>query len=504
MKKKYLFVCWFCVLFVISCADPCRDLNEDIKSYLDDNVVSEVEWKSLSDFILSAEDLEGRCSSLIKNGEVNEDALKLHIENIASKRRDNPGVPSIEIASVSSESTKGTKDLKPSEVNFYLENSGSMNGYVKGPSTFEEAILNLLRQVEFHYGNINLYYMNTKTYEISKSIEEFVKDLEPNEINQYGDVKTSNLNNIFKDILAKTTKDNISIFVSDCIYSPQNGETEKMLVNESENTALHFQRRLKKMGLSTFILKFLSDFNGKLFLEGKDRKKTGYVKLSGDKRPYYIWIIGTPSLIQGFIDKIEYKDIKDYQNRYLLLPKSDLPSPYFSILKKTNRIGRFDPNRNLSTKTKIAGIEDVSFNSRGEDAGKFRFSLAVDFSGLPLENSYLINTKNYAVSENFELTITDLDKKTVEQSDRSYLGTATHLMTLETSDEDAIRDITIELLKQEPSWVVESSTIEDNKERTKTFGIKYLIDGASKGYDIVYKGDSNFDKFLSFNVSLSK
>jgi len=210
MKKKYLFVYWFSVLFVISCADPCRDLNEDIKSYLDDNTVSKVEWKSLSDFILSTEGLEGRCSSLIKNGEVNKDALKLHIENIASKRRDNPGPPSIETASVSSGTKKGAKSLKPSEVNFYLENSGSMNGYVKGPSTFEEAILNLLRQVEFHYGDINLYYMNTTSYPITKSIEEFVKDLEPNEINKYGDVKTSNLNNIFKDILKETTEDNIT------------------------------------------------------------------------------------------------------------------------------------------------------------------------------------------------------------------------------------------------------------------------------------------------------
>ena len=43
----------------------------------------------------------------------------------------------------------GKKVIKPQAVNVYIENSGSMDGYVKGVTEFEQAVYNYLTDIKF-------------------------------------------------------------------------------------------------------------------------------------------------------------------------------------------------------------------------------------------------------------------------------------------------------------------------------------------------------------------
>ena len=68
----------------------------------------------------------------------------------------------------------------------YLENSGSMDGYVRGNTQFEDAIYRMLVDLNYWADTLSLNYINSQPIPYRQDVSQFISDLEPQEFQQRG------------------------------------------------------------------------------------------------------------------------------------------------------------------------------------------------------------------------------------------------------------------------------------------------------------------------------
>jgi len=389
-------------------------------------------------------------------------------------------------------------------INVYIENSGSMDGYVNGNTEFKGAIRDLLVLLRHYYEseNIKLHFINNAIHPTATSID--VSTFAQN-INMYwkiGNRADSKLNDVFKMILDKTDKKTISILFSDCIYSISGKDAEGLLSDQKSLTKDAFLSRWRQdsLKLSTTIVKMKSKFKGTYY--DKDNLKT---MLNDEERPYYICVIGNNDVMIDFNAKIplEKEKIEGFDNKYIISTGA-ADNIYYSILLSTDNVGRFKANRKLSTKEYVHGIEDINMKNKsrsGNGNNKLTFAVAVDLKNVAAEEDYLMNPDNYTLGDNnFHVReIKPVEKNNINASDWLRISEAnpTHLIFLEATG-TATSNVKVSLKKQMPQWVEKTNIIDDKKIKNnldKTFGIKYLIEGIVEAYHIIYPNDKNFFEF---------
>ena len=93
------------------------------------------------------------------------------------------------------------------KLNLYIENSGSMNGYVNGNTTFKNALGDLLVYLKYEFGeqNIHLHFINDTIHpiEFDRDITQFAASLTP-ETMRVGNTASSDLNLIFNKTQKRT------------------------------------------------------------------------------------------------------------------------------------------------------------------------------------------------------------------------------------------------------------------------------------------------------------
>ena len=474
---KFFFVVYplFVILFSFSSCGkaPEDELNKKINIALrNDNKIDEKEWTEFSVFILVNKQEFTNLISDDKN--INAKELTSFILDIAHKRR----------SQVDPEIFNPTKENKSSvneEVKIFIENSGSMDGYVLNTTEFEAALSDLLVQIQYHYNNENLKvnFINTKVYPSQlKEVNDFVTALEPSKAPyNVGNRTVSKLNEILKIILDSTRQDNISIFVSDCIYSLEsNKDTEGALEFQKSLTKGAFLQKSKEFDFATIILKMNSKFNGKYW-----KKDNTFEQLTNSYRPYYIWFVGSNELLNGFANKINLKDLKGFKNSYFLSNANSRKTPFFTVLKETNKVGSFkQADRDVKDVKSIKGVEF--------EGGTLQFSIAIDLSNIPVDSAYLTTLKNYVVPDGFTVkSIEKIDRNKLSQRDFVTVekSPATHFITVSTTSKFTVQDLKLELSNRIPEWIKESSTPDDRDIKNKldkTFGLSYLVEGVSEAY----------------------
>lgn len=422
--------------------------------------------------------------------------------------------------------------IKPT-VNVYIENSGSMDGYVKDKTEFKGAIRDLLVLLKYHYDedSINLFFINNqinvpqlkvlnKQKDIGKEVTakidltSFAQDIELKWRN--GQEKTAwqntNLNQIFKMILGKTDNKTISILFSDCIYSIHGSENAVALLQDEKSlTKDAFLTKWKndKVPLATTVVKMKSKFDGKYYPFTGDHN--GYY-LKGD-RPYYICVIANQEILGDFNKNIELKadKVEGFENKYTLLSEKS-KNLYYSVLQSTLNKGRFKSDRTKSKSNYIHGITDVNLQSTGGGCtrGKeenLQLAVTVDYSNVQVENDYLTNPDNYTVTtKNFIVKeVLPIDSVKVTANDKILIAKdkPTHIIVLEAKTK-GVNDVTLVLNKQMPQWIAESSTEDDTSQsRTegKTFGLNYWLTGIAEAYQTIYP-DNKY--FFECTISIDK
>lgn len=445
--------------------------NEAVKSAQGDNKIDENEYNKLAEIILKSSD--PRLKDFKKSDqEVDDPKVVQYLLKLLKTR--NLTLSEKDII------TPGKYVNSPFNINVYIENSASMDGYVKGVTEFETAIYNLLGDLKISESakTLNLNYINnevtfTKENALPPDIQDFIEKLEPNTFKERGGNRsTSDIKNILAAVLEKTDSENLGILISDFVFSPgKDRDAQDYLNNQTVGIKLDFAGKLKKFDLATIVIQMQSEFDGTYY-----DKNNRPISISG-KRPYYIWIIGSTTQIQSITDKKILDSIKGgYQHRIIFSLLKEPTSAEYKILL-SNKIGNF----RLSDGTK-GPINEATVSKSDEKKNSFGFEVAVDFSKYPQDAKYFTDPANYRLSSsNYTLTV-----ELINEGDQTTQG-FTHKLKLETKE---LRDETlkIEVIGKLPMWVENSSSNDDTNigtdkgEMNKTFGLKQLIEGVSEAF----------------------
>ena len=394
---------------------------------------------------------------------------------------------------------QGAKSLF--NINVFLENSASMDGYVKGVTDFETAIYSLLGDFKISglCDSLNLNYINSKSIPYSKKnalpadIQDFIEKLEPSIFRQRGgDRSVSDLKNILNTILKTVNRKNAAVLISDFVFSPNaNANAQDYLNNQGVGIKIDFAQKLNVYDLITVVIQLQSNFDG-FYYDKKDKP----IRMSC-KRPYYIWMFGDTKQIREILEK-KILDIKGgYQNRLVLQSIKGASAPNIKIQPKAT-FGTF--NR--------AGIRDGIISGATESKGPrtrglFGFNVAVDFSSSLQDGNFYADTANYKLSNgNYHLKVESIN---ANNSDASLSG-FTHLLKLQTAylKEEALQ---IDVVGGMPSWVYRSASNDDaniasdDSEKQKTFGLKYLMEGVT---DAFYPKTNAVNPISSIKITIKK
>ena len=363
------------------------------------------------------------------------------------------------------------EDRKIGKAVFYLENSGSMFGYVNGSTEYVDVVSELAEKPRFAEEKTSreFYFVNGgKNLEINKIGENptILKDkLNPKGFN-CGDVSKSNLNSMFQLALSKAKNDTISILISDAIYDIGKPQVHMNALSiEGKGTRSRFIERLDEGDLQTIMIKLNSHFAGNYF-----PATGGSLKLS-QERPFYVWIFGETGLLNQYFPEDYIKSLKGYSDIARFLKLSELQIPYKIIARK--KIGNWKFDR--KNKNKLLNVK-TDRNGQG-----FQFTIATDFSTLPFSDSYLDSTSNYSCN-NTNYSINVSSKGSVVLHGLDFIPT--HLISAHTNKSPWCQ-LDISLLNTVPNWI-KNTNIDDEKnilgDTSHTFGFKFLTNAICEAY----------------------
>ncbi|SIR14580.1 hypothetical protein [Maribacter ulvicola] len=409
-------------------------------------------------------------------------------------------------------------EQKALKVKLYIENSGSMFGYVNGGTQLKNMLQNLLVDLKHKYDedNIELYFVASKIYAnpIKTDVVGFANKLDISSIQKAGTKReraTSDLNDIFRQITNEIEDNSISILLSDFIYSVNEsgeGSTVNRLGEAKALTKDVFLTADKKgQKLTTNVYQFVSDFDGKYYDFNDEGKK-----FKG-QRPYYLAVIGEQSTIKQFTNQmtnqigLKFPNYKGYSNEYLLTAE-DFKVEDYTVLSSTYNVGRIKPVRGSEVNGQVRKIE-VEDSGRGDVT--FQMAIAVDLSSLAVTNNYITNIENYEL-ENDDYTLFEIgqiedenivfingEKQPISKTDLNHMAfNATHAFIFQSTNPNS-GNLSFRLKNNIPKWVNESSLLDDidltinTNKQNKTFGLEYLINGISEAYLQATKKVSYFD-----------
>ena len=388
------------------------------------------------------------------------------------------------------------EELPAPTIKVYVENSGSMDGYVKGVTDFENAVYGYLSDLQLanlgqkdstaFKNQLELNYINSEVLPHKSDIEEFIKKLEPTTFRMRGGNRnTSDMSDILGKILESMKSPNdVSVFISDCIFSPgkrsrSQDNADEYLVSQQIGIRSHLTEYLMKdSNFAVIVMRLMSQFDGNYYNKFDDKT---YIN---DRRPFYICLLGNKKQLKRILDAVSMDRIKGggVQNVFMI-SKPGPPFNYGILPQKGYTIDLKNP------KTTIINAEVEKID------GKSLFQLAInmDFSGCLLEDAYLLDPANYSVSDKgYALKI---NRKNATGS--PY----THVLRLNLERPIISKgSIKITLLKTLPTWInqypdEEGIDIHAPGAMEKTYGLKNLMEG-------IYDAYSSDEEYGSITVNI--
>ena len=338
----------------------------------------------------------------------------------------------------------------------YVENSGSMDGFMYDGSELKDAIYVYISRISSFYDSTELNYINSQIIPSKKELRNFIRDLTPISFHSVGgNTGSSDIADMFEKILSDTDDNIVSVFVSDCILDIPGGDASKFFINRQIDIQNAFIKQLNRCkDLSVEILRLESSFNGwYYYAHGKEFLKDA-------RRPYYIWVIGNKNHLSRLNKNVPLSEIKHgVKNYFAYSTPSEIP---FEIANK-------------------AGIKKGNTCICNLDSdGKYRFLIKANMSVTLQDEQTICNMGNYGKLNSF-VNIERIDRISAKES--FY----THLLTV-AIDRESVNSVGEKLSLvslEKPDWLENAN---DNlgreviKNMDKTTGIKYIIQGVADAY----------------------
>ena len=397
-------------------------------------------------------------------------------------------------------------ELKINQIHFYIESSGSMNGYFKGRTNFINNITSILASIGSKDKELTILNTakNINTYFISEDIEKYTGGIS----NYKNKIATQNIINntsspldkIFNTI-TNTDSNDVVFLVSDCILSGTDNE-----IRTSNNRNFNIDKaesylksniqevfiKLKNKRYAATLLGFTSNFNGIYFDYQNSRTNLENINV---KRPYYIWIIGNKDLVSK--SKVDLLSILDTPPELDIdFGIIDKPIDEYHLLHAKHKTGDWEYEKN--------DITDINI----EKNNPINFAIAIDLTKLPAyarETAYL---KKYLAIESHSAKIAL--NEIIQNEEIDYSDLSDHfeiikkptilIFSLSEIKKDEIINLKLPLIY--PNDYKDWSTMNDiglENQQGKTFAFVHLVDGVRKAYE-----NKNLNNYINISINLKK
>ncbi len=334
----------------------------------------------------------------------------------------------------------------------FVENSGSMDGYMADGSQLKDAVFQYVSDLERISRTTRLYYINSNIISGGNDLNEYIRTLSPATFRAAGgDRSNSDLRQMLSQLADRMNDSTVVVFVSDCILDLPATDAAKWLENSRiriRNSMLDSRDRVSDFAVEIF--KMESDFSGSYYYP--DGRST---TLSGVKRPYYIWVMGSRRLIAGC-----NRHVPPTSLRRLGLKETVAFAPTVSVVAKAS-------NHNMTGGTINASRE------------AYHATVLADLGPTLMPDTMLTDSKNYRLSCR-RATIDGVYP--VTGSEEGY----THYISLTLPESERVTTATLSLTRPAvPAWVEASEDLTGRDVEGaagKTTGISRLIGGVADAF----------------------
>ena len=380
--------------------------------------------------------------------------------------------------------------LKELTLTVYFERSGSMTPYDTpgGGGQLKKAVNDLINFFPSKEG-VKINIVNDNIYPYSGSVDSFLQDRNIYESTKgTGNASYTDFKLIFEKIIQAQKPGNVSVLVTDLIYSPQNTadvSVEKIL-NEENSVATSIFKTYK--GKSIIVNQLMGDYNGQYY------PYNGAPFAYNGKRPFYLIIVADASTIDrmnGDDNFAKFLRPAGLKNSYRFnQAQSEINVKVIPDWK--DNVGRFRQSR--SEHNQLTNCEG------DRETGILCFTLAANLKPLAKDDAFLTNAANYNVQSQsgFDITIRAIKPDDITNNNRSYLDGMTHLITAKGKFATSRDELSITLANQFPEWIKTSSSTSDINPQaadfsTTTFGLERFLQGI---YDAFSAGNDSYGKIV--------
>ena len=346
------------------------------------------------------------------------------------------------------------KSYYPSKVKLYVENSGSMDGYMFDGSELKDAVYSYVSGLSTHTDTTEVYFVNSDVYRVNAPLQNIIYSMSPTLFRKSpGNKANTDIADIFGMVLSQLEKNSISILITDAILDLPRGNTAFFHTKQTQIKSI-FENLLKKNpNLAVEIFRMSSRFNGKYYFTG------GSVVLSDQKRPYYMFVFGDKQTLSSANDIVSKSQIQHgVENYYAYSSYTQVP---FVVLNKKKRTknGSFEVRLQQKAVPVIAKV-DLNYTLYDSDLLKDSNLYVVAFGD---DRIKIKSIKELPKEPEYSHAITlSLPENATEGSVNIYMCPPPYPYWLENANDD-MSDISV-------------------AKTMKTTGIKYIIEGISDAF----------------------
>lgn len=355
---------------------------------------------------------------------------------------------------VSYDEVPPVKTYKPSKVKLYIENSGSMDGYMFDGSELKDAVYSYVSGLSTHSDTTELFFVNSNVYQVNAPLQEVIYAMSPAVFhNSPGNKANTDIADIFSMVLSQIEANSVSVIVTDAILDLPRGSTSFFHTKQTQIKSL-FENYLKEHpNFAIEIFRMASKYNGKYYYTG------GSVALSDQERPYYMFVLGDKQTLSTANNIVAKSQIQHgIENYYAYSSYSQVPFVVLNKKKKGTK-GQFDVRLQKRSVPVIAKV-DLQYTLHDDEQ--------------------LINPQHYTIAFGDDDIKIKSIKKILNEPEYSHEISIT---LPENADEGSVNVYFCP--PPYPLWLEEANDdLSDSSVATsmKTTGIKYIVEGISDAF----------------------
>ncbi len=379
----------------------------------------------------------------------------------------------------------------------YFERSGSMVPYdtSDGGGQLKKSVNDLINHFPSQGGEASICIVNDSVYPYKGSIDQFLQDRDIYATTRgTGNASYTDFGLILDQILKSQGGNNVSVLVTDLIYSPRNtqGVSLEKIFNEENSIATSTFRRYH--GKAVIVHQLSGDYHGKYY------PYNGVPADYHGQRPYYLLVIADAAVIDRMAADPHYAQF--------LHPAGALNSYRFNqqqaqlewtaIPGFAGNAGRFRPSRDQAGT--LTSVEP------DRTTGQLQFSVAVNLDALDKADSFVTDPANYQVQSmsGFTMAVRRIAQADISGNTQAYLEGKTHLLTFTGKLTQPKDEIKVTLRNSFPAWITAASSTNDTNVAAPGFATTTLgLDRFLRGIYDAFASD-NAGNYGTLSIKLEK